>query len=85
MRIFHTLDEARADAHPGVYVMVSTGPVYALMSVGERERAMNGPPSEPAWSTVERTKPFHDVLGEAETGWHDDDIAGESRSGPETL
>lgn len=85
MRIFHSLDAARGDAHPGVYVMVSTGPIYALMSVGERDRAMNSPTAEHAWSTVERTKPFHDVLAEAETGWHDDDIVDGSRSGPETL
>lgn len=76
MRIFHSLDAARADAHPGVYVMVSAGPVYALMSVGERERAMHDPATRNAWATVERTKPFHDVLAEAETGWHDDDIEG---------
>ena len=86
MRIFHSLEAARADAHPGVYVMVSTGPVYALMSMGERQRAMNSPASERAWSTVERSKPFHDVLAEVETGWHDDDIADDgSRNGPETL
>ena len=80
MRIFHSLDAARADAHPGVYVMVSTGPVYALMSVGERERALNGG-VERDWLTVERTKPFHDVLAETETGWHDDDIADDASQG----
>lgn len=76
MRIFHSIDAARADAHPGVYVMASTGPVYALMSVGERERVLNDPATERAWATVERTKPFHDVTLEADTGWHDDDLKG---------
>lgn len=75
MRVYHSLGAARLDAHPGVYIMVeSTGPVWALMSVGERERALNGDAAARTWSTVERTRPFHDVAAEADTGWHDDDI-----------
>lgn len=72
MRIFSSIDAARAAAHPGVYIMVSNGPVYAQMSVAERERAMNGPAAAHDWLTVERIKPFHDVVSEADTDWHDD-------------
>ena len=74
MRIYRDLGAARLDAHPGVYIMVeSTGPVWALMSVAERERVLNGGAAARSWLTVERARPFHDVAAEADTGWHDYD------------
>lgn len=71
MKTFASLDAAQAAAHPGQFIMalVQAPNAWAVMSVGERQMMV---PSG-KWTTVERKKPYHNVLAEAGTDWHDDD------------
>lgn len=68
MKTFKTLEGARAQAHPGTFVMKSKRlPVWALMSLDERHRLAGT-----GWDTVERTRAHHDVIAEAATDWAGD-------------